>query len=286
MDLFKDEIANFLDSLTSERGLSPHTIEAYGKDARRFALHLQGLGKSCFRDATADHFYSFLQLLKKERYATSSICRMLVAIKVFFRFLKKEGFIDLDPGRYLETPRIWQLIPEVMTQEEVDLLLKTPHSPRDLAILELLYATGMRVSELCALKIKDLGEGHVLVFGKWRKERMIPVGGKALEAIKAYLSSRTTTPHDPLFVSNRGTPVSRIQIWATLRKLAAEAGIQKRVSPHTLRHSFATHLLENGADLRLIQDMLGHEDIGTTDRYTHIANNRLLSTFKAFHPRP
>lgn len=286
MDSLKAAISDFLDYLASEKGLSANTIEAYGKDARRFALHLESEQKSSFREASSDSLYGFLTLLKEQKYASSSICRMIVAVKVLFRFLKKEGLIDVNPGRYFETPRIWQLIPEVMTQEEVDQLLKQPQDPRDRAILEMLYATGMRVSELCSLKISDVSEGCVRIFGKGRKERMVPVGRKALEAIQCYLSSRQAKPDEPLFISRRGTAVSRIQIWADLRAYAKQAGIAKAVSPHTLRHSFATHLLENGADLRLIQDMLGHEDIGTTDRYTHIANNRLLSAFKTFHPRP
>ena len=286
MASFKEMISDFLDYLSSERGLSLHTIEAYGKDARRFALYLETLGKSSFAEASSDSIYGFLALLKGEKYASSSICRMLVAVKVLFRFLKKEGLIALDLGRYFETPRIWQLIPEVMTQGEVEALLNQPESLRDKAILELLYATGMRVSELCSLKISDLGDGFVKVFGKGRKERLIPVGKKALEAIDSYLAARKAEINEPLFTSRRGTSVSRIQIWASLRAYAKQAGIAKQVSPHTLRHSFATHLLENGADLRLIQDMLGHEDIGTTDRYTHIANSRLQNAFKNFHPRP
>jgi integrase/recombinase XerD len=219
---------------------------------------------------------------------------MLAAAKVFFRFLKKEGEISLDLGRYFESPKIWQLIPEVLSCEEVESLLAQPkvddfQGARDRAILELLYATGMRVSELCALRICDLNDTFVKVRGKGKKERVVPVGRKAIEAVDYYLTHyRTEVKEDnaPLFVSPRGKPIDRVTIWSRVKVYAKSAQIGKSISPHTLRHSFATHLLENGADLRLIQDMLGHEDIGTTDRYTHVTGNRLKTAFNKFHPRP
>jgi integrase/recombinase XerD len=223
-----------------------------------------------------------------------NFCRTLVAVKVFFRFLKKEGVVELDLGRYFETPKIWQLIPEVLTIEEVDLLLRQPKhdhfvGARDFAILEFLYATGVRVSEVCALRICDVGDGFVKVHGKGRKSRVVPVGAKALAAIDMYLANFRTEAegeNGALFVSTKGKPIDRIAIWRSLKRYARAAGITKNVSPHTLRHSFATHLLENGADLRLIQDMLGHEDIATTDRYTHLSNQHLKAAFESFHPRP
>lgn len=222
------------------------------------------------------------------------MCRMLVAIKVFFRFLKREKIISLDLGCYFETPKIWQLIPEVLQVEEVDLLLAQPKDDdrigsRDKAILELLYATGMRVSELCGLCLNDLSDTFVKVRGKGKKERIIPVGKKAIAAVDHYLlhyRGEIREENGPLFVSAKGKRVDRITIWKQVKMYAKQAGIAKSISPHTLRHSFATHLLEGGADLRLIQDMLGHEDIGTTDRYTHVTGGRLRNAFKAFHPRP
>lgn len=286
-------IRDFLDYLRSERGLSPHTIEAYGRDARLFASFQKEKGKHSFQDISSESIYEFLGFLHAQEYASSSVCRMFVAIKVLFRFLKQEGTIATDLGRYFETPRVWQLIPEVMTPEEVDALLSQPQQTdalgaRDKAILELLYATGMRVSELTSLKINDLSDTFVKVRGKGRKERLIPVGEAAIQAVDYYLLHFRGQAEEgaPLFLSQKGKAISRISIWARFRAYARIAGIQKTVSPHTLRHSFATHLLERGADLRLIQDMLGHEDIGTTDRYTHVTTSRLSKAFQDFHPRP
>ncbi len=219
---------------------------------------------------------------------------MLVSVKIFLRFLKREGLLSLDPSRYLETPKIWQLIPEVLEIEEVDALLmqpirEDPMGARDAAILELLYATGMRVSELCSLRLQDLSDSFVKVKGKGKKERLIPVGKQAIAAVDHYLMHFRKAQEEtsaPLFVSLRGKPIDRVTVWRQIRHYARLANISKSISPHTLRHSFATHLLEKGADLRLIQEMLGHEDIGTTDRYTHVTGGRLKAAFKMFHPRP
>jgi integrase/recombinase XerD len=282
---------DFLDYIRSEKGLSSHTIEAYGRDIEVFA---DFLSLKDWSQVTSEHVLAFLKHLNAKSYASSTICRMLVAVKVFFRFLKKEGEISLDLGRYFETPKLWQLIPEVLSMEEIEKLLAQPQSEdalgaRDKAILELLYATGMRVSELCSLRILDLSDTFVKVKGKGKKERVIPVGQKASLAIDHYLlhfRGKVEEDHAPLFISLRGKKIDRITVWNRVKVYAKSAGIMKSISPHTLRHSFATHLLENGADLRLIQDMLGHEDIGTTDRYTHVTGNRLKAAFQAFHPRP
>jgi len=284
-------ILDFLDYIRSEKGLSPNTIEAYGRDIRSFAAFL---ANQDWKRVEPGSILQFISHLKEKSFASSSICRTLVAVKVFFRFLKKEGEISVDLGQYFDTPKLWQLIPEVLSTEEVNALLAQPQAKdfmgaRDKAILELLYATGMRVSELCHLKINDLSDTFVKVRGKGNKERVIPVGKKAIEAVDLYLSEFRTAAQEenaPLFVSQRGKPIDRVTVWSRVKAYANAAGIQKSISPHTLRHSFATHLLENGADLRLIQDMLGHEDIGTTDRYTHVTGSRLKAAFKAFHPRP
>ena len=291
MSRFDLWIREFIDYLRTEKGLSPHTIEAYQRDVNAFAATLP---IKDWKQVDGNAVLQFLSRLKDKGYASSSICRSLVAVKVFFRFLKKEGEIAVDLGRYFETPKLWQLIPEVLSMEEVDALLAQPKAldfigARDRAIFELLYATGMRVSELCSLKICDVGDQFVKVHGKGRKERVVPVGAKAIEAIDLYLSQfRTQAEGDNafLFTSKEGRPIDRISIWRRIKTYARAAGIVKHVSPHTLRHSFATHLLENGADLRLIQEMLGHEDIGTTDRYTHVTGNRLKTAFRSFHPRP
>jgi len=288
---FSLSILDFLDYLRSERGLSRHTIEAYGRDVRSFASFLE---TKEWHLVTSEHVLQFLTRLRAGSYATSSICRILVAVKVFFRFLKKEGLIHVDLGRYFETPKIWQLIPQVLNIEEVDALLAQPQlddfiGSRDKAILELLYATGMRASELCQLRIQDLSDTFVKVKGKGKKERIIPVGKMALQAVDHFLQrfrGEMREEDAPLFVSRRGKRIDRVTIWNRVKAYARSAGITKSISPHTLRHSFATHLLENGADLRLIQDMLGHEDIGTTDRYTHVTGHRLKAAFQMFHPRP
>lgn len=287
-DLF---LRDFLDYIRSEKGLSAHTIEAYGRDLALFSEFLQA---KPWQEVASETIVAFLAWLQSRSYASSSVCRILVSIKVFFRFLKKEGKIPIDLSCYFDTPKIWQLVPEVLTIEEVDLLLAAPKpedwiGSRDRAILELLYATGMRVSELCQLKISDLSDTFVKVWGKGKKERIIPVGRKAIVAVDHYLlHHRPDCKEDkaPLFVSQKGGAISRMIVWSRVKAYARLAGIPKEVSPHTLRHSFATHLLENGADLRLIQDMLGHEDIGTTDRYTHVTGARLHSVFSSFHPRP
>jgi len=281
---------DFLDYIRSEKGLSHNTILAYGRDIQAFHSFIA----KDWKEVKPEDILNFLANLRAKRYAGSSLCRILVSIKIFYRFLKKEGEIDRDLGRYFDTPKIWQLIPEVLSIEEVDHLLAQPKlddpmGVRDKAILELLYATGMRVSEVCSLKLNDLSDTFVKVQGKGKKERIVPVGGKAIQAVDDYLLRYRGTAvgaNDPLFVSSRGKPVDRVAIWRRVKAYAKSARILKSISPHTLRHSFATHLLENGADLRLIQDMLGHVDIGTTDRYTHVTGNRLKTAFQAFHPRP
>jgi len=284
-------LRDFLNFLKAEKGLSLNTIDAYKRDIVSFAAFM---GNPAWDAVCSKDILGFLKLLQEKKFASSSICRMLVAIKVFFRFLKKEGAISSDLGCFFETPKIWQLVPEVLQIEEVDLLLAEPSmddpsGARDRAILELIYATGMRVSELCSLCINDLSDTFVKVRGKGKKERIIPVGKKAIEAVDHYLTNyrgEVKEENGPLFVSSRGRRIDRMMVWKRVKFYAKKAGILKRVSPHTLRHSFATHLLERGADLRLIQDMLGHEDIGTTDLYTHVTSNRLRQAFNSFHPRP
>nr|NGX29452.1 Tyrosine recombinase XerD [Candidatus Anoxychlamydiales bacterium] len=215
------------------------------------------------------------------------------AIKVLFRFLKKENVIKKDITLYLDLPKIWQFLPSVMTYQEVDSLLnqiKTDDliGARDKAVLELLYATGIRVSECSSLKILDVNDDFIKVTGKGKKQRIIPIGKKAINAIDHYLLNFRNEIQgiDYLFISKNGKKIDRVTIYNRIKIYAKGANIKKNISPHTLRHSFATHLLENGADLRLIQDMLGHADISTTDRYTHISKAHLKKAFESFHPRP
>ena len=291
--MLDSSIKSFIIYISSEKGLSKNTILSYERDLRFFSNFLKDKNKkSSFKRITQEDIVEYLGFLKLKNYASSSIYRSFVAIKVFFRFLKKEGFIKNDVSSYFEFPKIWQLIPTVMSYNEVENLFTKPDittftGARDKAVLELLYATGMRVSEAVNLKIKDVDDDFVRVKGKGRKERIVPIGKKAIEAIDHYLINfRKDTTLDYLFVTNRSKKIDRITIYKRIKYYAKQAKIYKNISPHTLRHSFATHLLENGADIRLIQDMLGHEDISTTDRYTHISQSHLKKAFKNFHPRP
>jgi len=286
-----EEINDFLNQIRFEKGLSLNTVEAYKRDIHLF-ITLVKVGN--WQEVTAKSLLDFLQALKDANYASSSVYRTLIAIKIFFKFLKKECIIDTDLSSYFDTPKIWQLIPEIMTIAEVDQLLAQPNSKnfinaRDKAILELLYATGIRVSELCQLRMNDLNDTFIRVMGKGQKERIVPVGKKAIEAVDFFLLNfhhNNQEENGFLFVTKKGTPISRLTVWLRVKECARLAGIKKSISPHTLRHSFATHLLENGADLRLIQEMLGHSDISTTDKYIHITGNRLKTAFYLFHPRP
>jgi integrase/recombinase XerD len=276
------DLHDFIAHLRSEKGLSPNTVEAYERDIRTFLSQYP---------VSVDSVVRHLSDLKMRGYASSSISRKLIAIKVFFRFLFREGLLKQNLSALLETPKLWQLIPEVMTQVEVTRLLEapnpqTPHGARDRAILEVLYASGLRVSEVCSLSLYSIDEECVRVTGKGGKQRVVPIGRSALQAVDHYLLSfRDRFGGDALFVTNRGTRINRVAVWKMIKRYAVKAGIQKTISPHTLRHSFATHLLDHGADLRVIQEMLGHAQIATTDRYTHVSQSRLQSAFSKFHPR-
>jgi integrase/recombinase XerD len=266
--------------------LSPKTLEAYGRDIRAFQ---EGLGGKGFDLVTKDDVLVHLTKLKNEGYATASFCRKLVALRVFYKFLKREKIIANDPTAYLDSPKLWQLIPEVLTIEETERLLNAPslddvEGIRDRAILQVLYASGLRVSELCSLNIQDVDETFVRVTGKGGKERLVPIAPKATQSVDAYLSHRKEG--EALFVSSKGKRIDRGFVWQRVKFYAKKAGITKSISPHTLRHAFATHLLENGADLRVIQEMLGHAHIKTTDRYTHISQKHLRDAFDSCHPRP
>ena len=235
-----------------------------------------------------------METLTDQNYATSSISRNLISIKVLFRFLKRERIINNNVALYLETPKLWQLIPEVLSLDEVERLLQQPdpnhpYGARDKAILELLYASGLRVSEVCCIKINDVDDDCVRAFGKGSKERLVPLGKHALAAIDHYLNifrdQVDSEKQKALFVTKGGKPIDRVSVWRMIKDYAKKAGITKNISPHTLRHSFATHLLDNGAELRVIQEMLGHASITSTDRYTHVSKAHVQKAFDAFHPR-
>ena len=287
------EIKDFGIYLISEKGFSLHTLKAYQTDLESFLSFLQNHSINKWLDVDQQHIIDFLGLKKQQNYAPSSISRALIAIKVFFRFLKREGILSLNVSHLLETPKVWQMIPEVLSIEEMQVLLNQPDpshqkGARDRAILEVLYASGLRVSELCQLSLADVDDTSLRVKGKGGKERVVPLGRKAIAAIDHYLSFRdgeSSERQTALFLGKKGEAIDRYTVWKKVKQYALQAGIMKTISPHTFRHSFASHLLDNGADLRVIQEMLGHADIKSTDRYTHVSCKHLHEAFHSLHPR-
>jgi integrase/recombinase XerD len=284
------ELVAFLNYLSSERGLSPNTVEAYSADLQRFFSTAQ----KEVRALTVEEVISHMTLLQEQQYASSSRARAMIAIKVFLRFLYKEEVLNVDLGLLLDTPRLWQTLPEILSSSEVAKLLSQPDTSthrgtRDKAILELLYATGIRVSELTCLRIYDVDDDQIRVMGKGSKERIVPVSARAISAVDAYLnevrSLFDSDKEERLFVTMKGKPIDRVSVWKLVKEAAVSAGIQKNIFPHALRHSFASHLLDGGADLRIIQELLGHAHISSTDRYTHVSLGQLHAHFRACHPR-
>lgn len=284
-------IADFITYLAAEKGFSQNTLEAYERDCKAFQ-HSQGIVD--FTAVREEQLLKFLQGLKEEGYSPASQCRAIASLKVLYRFLKREGSVKNNITKYIESPKLWQLIPTVLSVEEIEMLLQqpdvtTPYGSRDRAILELLYGCGLRVSELCSLCLYDVSNEQVLVRGKGGKDRLVPIGKKAIEAVDHYLIHfRGEIREDSiqhLFLSKGNKPIDRIAVWKMVKKHAHKAGITKKISPHTFRHSYATHLLDNGADLRVIQELLGHADIGTTDRYTHVSIGGVQKAFYTHHPR-
>ena len=290
-------ISQFIDSLALERGLSQNTLLAYANDLNRFAGFLTAQGLRRFQDVTRPVVVAFLREEREQPRASATLARRLVAIKVFFRFLVQEGVLTEDITESLDAPKLWRTLPDSLTPNEIEALLATPdpHHPlgiRDRALLELFYASGLRISELATLAIEDvrLDTGLLRCFGKGSKERVVPLGKAARKALKHYVNTARPALNPPasercLFVNRRGQAFTRNGIWRLVKKHARDAGISKNVKPHTLRHSFATHLLANGAPLRLIQEMLGHADIATTQIYTHVDEARLKAVHSQHHPR-
>jgi integrase/recombinase XerD len=290
-------LERFRDFLALEQGASPRTHEAYGRDLRRFADFAVTRGAPAPPDVSARLLRDYVYHLKDLGLAPASIRRNVSAVRTYFRFLVGEGLVVRDPSERLETPRRWRVLPDVLTVEETERLLASPSLDeplafRDRALLELAYGAGLRVSEWISLGVKDvlMEDGLVRVFGKGSKERLVPIGRSAIGAVAIYL--RELRPRleagqgkGVLLLNARGRPLTRMGAWKILRKYVERAGIAKRVSPHTLRHSFATHLLEGGADLRAVQEMLGHADISTTQIYTHVDREYLRSVHKQYHPR-
>jgi integrase/recombinase XerD len=290
-------LERFAEFLMLEQGSSARTDESYGRDLRRLAEWAVAHGCLTPETLTAAQLREFVYALKDLGLSPASIRRNISAIRTWYRFLMAEGVVTADPSERIETPRKWRTLPEVLTAAEIERLigaipLDEPLAFRDRAMLELAYGAGLRVSEWISLKVGDLllEEGVVRVFGKGSKERLVPVGAQAIGAVALYL--RELRPRlergkgsGVLFLNARGGPLSRMGAWKILRKYVTRAGIAKTVTPHTLRHSFATHLLEGGADLRSVQEMLGHADISTTQVYTHVDREFLRSVHRQFHPR-
>jgi integrase/recombinase XerD len=290
-------LERFTDYVALEQGLSPRTIEAYSRDLQRFAAFAESRGANAPVDVTARLLRDFVYHLKDLGLSPSSIRRNVSALRTWYRFLTGDGIVVRDPSERLETPQKWRTLPEVLSVEEVQRLIASPTLDdalvfRDRALLELAYGAGLRVSEWITLGVRDLllEDGLVRVFGKGSKERLVPIGRSAIGAAAVYL--RELRPKlekgegkGVLFLNARGRPLTRMGAWKILRGHVERAGITKHVSPHTLRHSFATHLLEGGADLRAVQEMLGHVDIATTQIYTHVDREYLRSVHRSFHPR-
>lgn len=290
-------LERFAEFLTLEQGSSVRTDESYARDLQRLAEWAVAHGAPSPATLSAAHLREFVYYLKDLGLSPASIRRGVSAIRTWFKFLMAEGVVKADPSERLETPKKWRTLPEVLTAAEVERLLgaipiEEPLAFRDRAMLELAYGAGLRVGEWITLRVSDLmlDEGVVRVFGKGSKERLVPVGGSATGAVAIYL--RELRPRlergkgaGVLFLNARGAPLSRMGAWKILRKYVLLAGITKTVTPHTLRHSFATHLLEGGADLRSVQEMLGHADISTTQIYTHVDREYLRSVHRQYHPR-
>jgi len=293
----KEFIDEFMNYLSVERGLAKNTLLAYRRDLDKYIDYLSKKGIKTTAAVSREHVSNFMFDLKKHDMSPTTICRNLAAVKMFHRFLVRENLAKEDPTTLVDTPKLWMRIPSVLTQAEVESMIlaasgKKIQQIRDQAILEIFYASGLRVSELSDLKTTSINYdvGFVRAVGKGSKERIIPLGMKAREAIGKYLLRARpkllkNQTNDTLFLSRLGKKISRQSLWAVIKFYARKANIKKTIKPHTLRHTFATHLLEHGADLRSVQEMLGHADISTTQIYTHVDKERLKSVHKQFHPR-
>jgi len=292
-----DLLDSFLSYLVVEKGLSENTLESYGRDLKKFLLFIKSRGTTSAREIKYGDILDFMTRSREEGLNATTIVRSMVSVKQFFKYLLSEKVLSEDPTAHIKTPKMKKAIPGVISLGDVESILAAPDESlpeglRDAAMLEILYATGIRVSELIGLKLNDVNFelGFVVVYGKGSKERVVPIGDKAREKLLSYL--RDSRPallkareSKALFVTRRGAGMTRQGFWKIIKAQALRAGVTKKISPHTLRHSFATHLLERGADLRTIQVMLGHSDISTTQIYTHVESERLKEIHKKYHPR-
>jgi integrase/recombinase XerD len=293
------DVSAFRHYIQSERGLARNTVLAYGRDLERFSVWVEQGGLSDHLDPTLRELSHYLEHLRSLDLAPRSIARHLVALKVFYRFLRLEERTTKSAVELLASPSLWERIPQVLTPEAVNRLLAAPQPLdrfylRDCALLETLYATGSRASEVVGLRRENLHleSAFCKCFGKGSKQRIVPLGRPAVAALRAYLDGQrpqllkgTSADNPWVFVSWRGRQLTREMLWMLVKKYVKRAGVAGRVSPHTLRHSFATHLLSGGADLRTVQELLGHASIRTTQQYTHVDRDRLKSIHRQFHPR-
>jgi integrase/recombinase XerD len=294
----EDQLKEYLHFLTIERGLSLNTRESYERDLMRYFSFVKEQGITSWQAVDRFVVVKFISQLQTEKKASTTIMRMVSSLRRFHQFLRQERYTDQDPMQHIDSPKKQQRLPQTLSIKEVELLIETPDITkplglRDRAILEVMYATGLRVSELIGLKLGNihLKMGLLQTIGKGDKERIVPLGDYAIHWIERYLQEARPllikkNPEELfLFVNRNGTGLSRQGIWKNLKQIVREAGINKVVTPHTLRHSFATHLLENGADLRTVQELLGHADISTTQIYTHITKKRMTDVYKEYFPR-
>ncbi|QDT09121.1 site-specific tyrosine recombinase XerD [Planctomycetes bacterium K23_9] len=287
---------DFLSYLRGECHLAANTISAYGRDMNRFVAWLE---KRPLSKLKVKDLGRFIESLQEEGLAPASVARNIVAVRTFFKYLQLEGVVTENPAELLATQKMWQRVPGVLTRRQIDQFLSAPRKSdrfwqRDIAMLEVLYATGCRASEVCNLRTRDLSleERHLRCEGKGGKQRMVPIGSQAIAAINRYLeelrgelAEKNPHPVETLFLSRGGRALDRVQLWRLVKHYARKAGIDDTISPHSLRHSFATHLLAGGADLRQVQEMLGHASIQTTQIYTHVEHSRLKKVHQQYHPR-
>jgi integrase/recombinase XerD len=292
------DLAAFRDYLAAERGMAKNTVLAYGRDLAKFQEWVASGGLSNYLKPGVRELTHYLAHLKEQGLAAPSVARNLIATKMFYRFLRLEERVEQNTVELLSSPRLWERIPQVLSPESVERLLGAPRNEdrfylRDRAILETLYATGSRASEVVGLQLADLhlDSSFCKCTGKGSKQRVVPLGAPAISSLKIYLQDLRPTltqadQHNPwVFVSKGGKRLTREMVWILVKKYVRRAGLNAKVSPHTLRHSFATHLLAGGADLRTVQELLGHANIRTTQHYTHVDRNRLQSVHRQFHPR-
>ena len=295
----QEALAEYIIYLKIERGLSANTVTSYKRDIEKYLTFLMEKKITQLDEVSRFEILDFLQTLRQSGAADNSIIRMVSSLRKFHQYLKRESIVSDDPMQLIDTPKKASTLPKAISPQAVEQLLEapdttTPLGVRDRTILELMYATGLRISELVNLKLSDmhLTMGFIQTMGKGEKERIIPLGEIAsqwldyyLDGARVYLQDQSAETSEYVFLNSRGKGLSRQGVWKKVKQLALEAGIDQNVTPHTLRHSFATHLLENGADLRMVQELLGHADISTTQIYTHITKTRLKQVYSDYHPR-